>query len=467
MAVMPQDTADQPLFTALAAHGVAAMPPATAARDGESRALTRALFNGAVRSLPLALVPCADEAAIRTVLRLAADHGTPVSVCAGGHDLSGRSFDPENLVLDLGGLNHVHVDPARDEVTLGGGALTRDLLAALPEDRVTATGTVLTVGMTGATLGGGYGRLTPGFGLSADCLLRARVVLADGSVVIASEAEDADLLWALRGGGTGFGVVTALTMALHTLPRVLSALILYPPSEAGSLLLAAQDLIDRHPDALSLFMGFMTAPTGDVMLFVAPMWWGDGPEGEGVVDGLTQRPGAFVLETGWRPYRATFSAESEKAWPKGRHYHLPTRTVRRIDGHVAEILVAGARGMTSPNSAIVLHDFHGAPTRIAPGATAFPLREDHFVVEIIAAWDDPTAELAADGLRHRAWADDLSGALAPVSLPGGYVNLLPPDEAERVRLFYGPSADRLHATKRCVDPHDLFRSAIGRLPAVR
>lgn len=467
MTAMPQDPAKQTILSALAARGMSAMSSAAATGDAERRALTQALFNGAVRSLPLAVVPCAEEGAIRSAIRIAADHGTPVSVSAGGHDLSGRAFDEGNLVLDLGRLNHVYPDASAGEVTLGGGALTRDLLAALPEDRVTATGTVLSVGMTGSTVGGGYGRLTPKLGLALDCLLGARVVLADGSVVIASEDDDAELLWALRGGGTGFGVVTEMRMALHLLPQVLSAMILYPLGEAGGILLAAQDLIDHHPDDLSLFMGFMTAPTGEVMMFVAPMWWGDKVAGERLVEDLAQRKGAFVLETGWRPYRTTFSEESEKAWPKGRHYHLLTRTVQRIDRRIAEILVKGAQAMTSPNSAIVLHDFHGAPARVASRATAFPLRQDHFVAEIIAAWDDPMAELTEEGLRHRGWADGLSRTLAPVSLPGGYVNLLAPGDVERVRLFYGSSVERLIATKRRVDPHDLFRSGIGRLAESR
>ncbi|KAB0677347.1 FAD-binding oxidoreductase [Aureimonas leprariae] len=444
----------------------APLDPPNAAADAASDAMVvrteladRALFNGAVTSRPLAFAECADEAAVVAALGTAADLGLCVAALAGGHDVSGRAFVEDNLVLDLRRIRDVRVDPAASEVTFGGGALTGDVLAALPDGLVTATGTVLSVGMTGLALGGGYGRLVNRLGLAADCMRSARVVLADGSVVLASEREDAELFWALRGGGSGFGIVTSMTMALHALPRVLGATVLYPLDRAEDTLLRAQATLDSHPFDLSLFMGFVTAPTGEAMLFVAPMWSGDPATGEALIESLTALDGALVLERGWCRYRDTLSEESEKAWPKGRRYHLPTRTLGRLDETAVEMLVDAARRMTSPHSAIVLHDFHGAAAQVPPDATAFALREDHFVVEIIAAWDsDP-----GGGSRHRRWADELSAELAIIAIPGGYVNLLAPAESERVRRFYGLSAQRLADVKRRVDPNDMFRSGIGRL----
>jgi FAD/FMN-containing dehydrogenase len=428
--------------------------------QARQRGLEDAIFNGAVDLRPLAVVECADEAAVRAALRVAAEYAVPVSVLAGGHDLSGRAFDERNLVLDLRPMSRVQVASAAGEVTVGGGALTRHLLAALPDDLVTVTGTMLSVGVTGLTLAGGYGRLNSRFGLASDCMRGARVVLADGSLVMASERDDADLFWALRGGGSGFGVVTTMTMALHSLPLVLTAMILYPLDRAKDTLLHAQDLLDRHPVELSLFMGFMTAATAEPMLFLAPLWSGDSARGERLLQTLEAVGGARVVQRRWGSYQETFDEQGEKAWPKGRHYHLLTQTLRRIDETAAEILLEGARGMTSPTSAIVLHDFHGAPTRMAPDATAFPLREDHYVVEVIGAWDCGPAD---DGAQHKRWAEDLSDNLATIAVPGGYVNLISPSEGERVRLFYGSSTQRLIEVKRRVDPNDLFRSGIGRV----
>ena len=167
----------------------------------------------------------------------------------------------------------------------------------------------------------------------------------------------------------------------------------------------------------------------------------------------------MVLAQGWSAYRDTFDEETEKAWPKGRHYQMETQTIARLDERTAEMLVEGARQMSSPKSGIVIHDFHGAPTRVAAEAMAFPLRRSHFVVEVVAAWD-PSVE--DDGTQHRTWASELSRELSAVALPGGYVNLLNPEESDRVRLFYGSAANRLLAVKRRVDPAEVFRSSTGR-----
>ena len=454
------DRVDLP--TALQRQGVHSVAVADDQVPGVMRQiLDGAVFNGAVKEQPRGIVECVDEASVKAALRVASEHGIPVSVLAGGHDPSGRSFGADNLVFDIRRLAQVRVDRAAGEVTLGGGTLTQHLLEALPDDLVTVTGTVGSVGVVGLTLGGGYGRLNSRFGLALDCMRRARVVLADGSVVTASEDDDADLFWALRGGGSGFGVVTSLTMALHTLPQVWTAMILVPLEHAREGLLNAQELIDQHPVQLSIFMGFMTAPTGRPVLFLAPLWSGDPAMSEALVQRLSFE-GAQILQQGWGPYKNTFDPESEKAWPKGRHYHIPTQTLRRIDDQAARVLVDGARRMTSHNAAIVLHDFHGEPTRIAPDATAFPLRDPHFVIEVIGAWDHASAE---DDARHRGWAENVSADLAQLAMSGGYVNLLLPFEEERVRLFYGSAAQRLWTVKRLVDPGDLFRSGVGRLGA--
>jgi hypothetical protein len=431
---------------------------ATMTSGNRSALWKEALFNGAVSSEPRAVVHCSDESSISIAVRRAADQGTPVAVLAGGHDLAGRAFGENNFVLDLRGQSRVRIDAAAREATIEGAALTKDLLAPLPDDLAAVTGTVLTVGVTGFTLGGGYGHLNSRFGLGSDCLKRARVVLADGSVVTAGPDEDAELLWALRGGGSGFGVVSSMTIALHRLPPVHTAALLCPLAIARDALVLAQDLLDLHPVDLSLFIGFLTGPEGKPVMLLEPLWSGERTIGERILDDLSAMDGVATLGRRWCPYKQTLSEEKEKAWPKGRHYELTTRTLRRIDRAAAEILIEAAHKMTSPYSAIALHDFHGAATEIPSADTAFPLRDSHFMIEAIAQWDP-----AEDGSQHRAWARQTSEALARIAIPGGYVNLLKPEEADRARLFYGASAQRLTKIKERVDPTDLFRSGTGRL----
>jgi hypothetical protein len=433
----------------------------TVIHDTQNRAVFReALFNGRLEPGGRALAACEDEADVQAAVRLAADTGTPLAVLAGGHDIWGRGFTDNNLILDLRHLSRVHAAPAAREVTIGGGVLTRDLLAGLPVDTVTVTGSCLSVGMTGLALGGGYGALSPRFGLAADCIQRARVVLADGSIALASEEEDADLLWALRGGGSGFGVVTSLTLAVHRLAKVLKAVIVWPLEQAKEVLLHVQDLLDRHPVELSSLASFVSMPTGNKVLMVAPVWTGDALTGEELLRALSSLPGARCLQRSWVPYKDTLPEENEKNWPKGRNYFLRTRNLRRLDAGTIDTLMEGARGMPPPFSVIMLHDFHGTPAEVPSHATAFPLRENHFMVEMLAGWDNSLGP----GSRHEmGWADRLDRELSRIACTGGYINLLEPSEVDRVRQFYGSAARRLLETKHRVDPHDLFRSGAGRL----
>jgi FAD/FMN-containing dehydrogenase len=418
------------------------------------------LFNGAVRPEALGLVRCRDASHVSALVQLAAKHGVPIAVLCGGHDLSGRAFARGNLVLDIRDLSSVIVDRENMTVTVGGGTLTGELMDQLPPDLVTPGGTVSSVGVAGLALAGGYGRLTSTLGLASDCLEQAEIVLADGSLALASETDDPELLWALRGGGSGFGVVTSLRLRLHHLPEILTGMVIYPLEEAKNVLLFCQELIDRHPSELNLFMGFMTGPASQPVLFVSPTWTGERAVGEKLLEELHAWNLALTIQRGWVSYKDTFDEEAEKAWPKGRNYNLPTQSVHRLNEDNISALIEGARSFTSPFSALVIHDFHGRPTEVEPDATAFHLRLPHFVIEIIAAWDGSSKDAEAV---HFAWSQTVSDRLGAIAIPGGYPNLLSPGEAGRARLFYGQSCARLQAIKMRVDPHDLFRSAVGRL----
>jgi FAD/FMN-containing dehydrogenase len=419
-----------------------------------------AVFNGANELSGLALAACESEADVSFAVRAAADAGVCVAVTGGGHDMFSRAFAPDNLILDLRRMSGVSVDPDARHATIGGATLTRDLLARLPADRVAPVGTIQSVGVTGFALGGGYGTLIARCGLGADAIRSARVVLADGSIVTADPEHDADLLWALKGGGSGFGVVTSMKLALHTLPSVLSAMCIWSLENARPAMLRAQDLLDRYPYDLSFFMGFMTMPTGETVLFGTPVWTGHPSMGETVLRDITSNDGAQVAYQRRVPFRETFDEETEKAWPQGRHYHLLTRSIDRINSDSIEIMIEGARTMPGSTSAIVLHDFHGAAADVPHDATAFRLRDDHFVVEIIAGWD-PSSAHRVDAEKN--WAAQLDVALSKVALSGGYPNLLAPSDVDRVQQFYGESATRLNKIKQRVDPNDVFRSGVGRL----
>lgn len=267
---------------------------------------TGLLFNGAVDAHAMAIVQIRDKGHLSSVVRAASEHGTPMAVLGGGHDLSGRGFVKDNLILDMRSLTSVTVDSAGKTVTIGGGTLSGDLVEQLPPHLVSPLGTVAIVGVIGLALGGGYGRLTSTLGLTSDTLESAEVVLADGTTAIASEKEDRDLLWALRGGGSGFGVVTACRLKLHHIPEVLVSMHIYPMEDAQQVLLLCQDLIDAHPADLNLFMAFVTGPNGQPVLFVSPTWTGNRDVGEALVSDLQVGKSVHTIQSRWMPYKMTF-----------------------------------------------------------------------------------------------------------------------------------------------------------------
>ncbi|MBF9133841.1 FAD-binding oxidoreductase [Plantactinospora sp. S1510] len=423
---------------------------------------TRRLWNAAVTTRPAVIARCLDADDVRTVVRTARDCGVPLSVRAGGHDWAGRALRPGGLALDLTGMNQVTV--ARDSATaiVAGGATAADLLAAAqPYGLVTATGVVRAVGMAGLTMAGGYGPLCGRYGLALDNLLGAELVLADGQQVTASPDDDAELYWALRGGGGNFGVVTSLRYRLHPLRTVLAGMILFPVEQARSVLASYRNFLPRCPDELTVMAGFLPGPQGQPVLFLAPSWSGrDLGAGERAVARLVAFGRPVTAQVGPMPYGDALGMFDGGMLP-GNQYLLRTRWLADLSEPAVEVLLDAATEASSPYSALAVHHFHGAATRVGRTETAFGLRHDHLLVEVIAVWP-PGEPVAA----HRHWADRCSARLAPFALPGGYPNLLAPDEPERIRLAYGPNYPRLLAAKRRYDPDNVFGSAVPTLPRI-
>jgi FAD/FMN-containing dehydrogenase len=413
-----------------------------------------AVWNSAEEIRPLALIDCREDRDVQAALKIAREDDVPVSVLAGGHDPSVRSVRDGAMVLDMRSNNQVVFDRDQRLVKIGGGTLTKDVLRNLPPEEVIVTGTFSTVGLAGFTMGGGYGRLNSYFGLAIDQLAEATVVLADGRLVQASADCEPDLFWALRGGGGNFGVVTSMSFRVHSVASLLTALIFFPLQHAKSAILQVQEEIDTATDNTSYFSGFMTSQTGEPVFFLAPLWIGDRARGEALITRLSTWDGAQLAQQGWSHYRDLFSEAFEQQWPKGSQYRLNVQNVSRFTHEVSDILIEGARRFTSPASSIVIHDFHGAASAISGSETAFAMREKHYTMQLIAGWKDDSE--SAD--RHQGWAENLSKELSKLALPGGYVNLLHPDEISRVRQFYGPSAERLLKIKDEYDPLNVFRA---------
>jgi FAD/FMN-containing dehydrogenase len=401
---------------------------------------------------------CETSADVRAAVRSAREHGFPLSVRGGGHDWAGRSLRQGGLVIDLSHMRRVDVDPGASIATIQGGATAVDVSSAVvPHGLVAATGNCGSVGMVGLTTGGGYGPLTSRYGLALDNLLAAEVVLADGRLVHSDEHQNPDLFWALRGGGGNFGVVTSMRVRLHPIRQVLAGMMLFPWSQAESVLRGYAESIAEAPDELSVVAGVLPGPDGSPLVFLAPMWSGDSKRGEGLM-GRVRQLGTPVVDQvkpiTYLEWVGMFAA----AAPVGRHYAAKTRSVAQLTPAVISTLIAGGQQRSSPLSGIIIHDFRGAATRVPLTATAFGLRQEHFMVEIIAAWERTAGN---DGENHLQWTQTLSENLAPHALPGGYPNMLGPDDHEQTAQAYGPNIGRLQQAKRRFDPDGVFTSAIS------
>jgi len=415
------------------------------------------IWNGAVAHEPALVVRCSTVDDVRLSVIAAQAHGFPIAVRGGGHDWAGRALRHGGLVLDLSGMRQVSVNPVAMEATVAGGALTCDVSAAAGSHGLAAvTGNIGAVGMTGLLLGGGYGPLTPRFGLAADNLLGAEIVLADGRLLKADETQHADLFWALRGGGGNFGVVTSMRLRLHAVGELLAGVILFPWTDAGPVLRAYADMMASAPDALSLIAGLSTAPDGKPVVLLGPVWSGDGDQGRQVIarlQGFGTPIAARIAPMSCSELLGLYDAQVVG----GRHYAVATRWLHELTPDVISALVAAYDRRTSPFSMITLHHFHGAGTRIAPTATAFGMRREHFTALVYGSWE---AGAGQDSGRHDQWVSDLSAGLAPLALPGGYANVLGPEAHGQISAAYGPNAARLRAIKRTFDPGDVFSSAI-------
>ncbi|MET7708248.1 FAD-binding oxidoreductase [Micromonospora sp. NPDC005413] len=422
-------------------------------------ATTTRLWNGAVERTPALVAPCLNADEVADAVRIAARCHLPLSVRSGGHDWAGRALREGGLVLDLTGMRAVRVDPDAATVTIGGGATAAEMLAAArPYDLVVPTGTVGDVGIAGLTLAGGYGPLCGRFGLTLDNLLGAEVVLADGRRVTADARHDAELYWALRGGGGNVGVVTELRYRAHRLPGVLAGMIMFALAEAPAVLRGYGALVAEAPDELTVMTGFLPGPAGEPVIFICPFYSGpDLDAGLPWMDRLRALGTPLVDQINPMPY-ADAMRMFDGGMVDGNHYLLRTRWLPALTDGAVDTLVAAARQVSSPFSAVAVHHFHGAATRVRLADTAFGLRTDHLMTEIIAAW--APGEPAGP---HREWADRTSAALAPLALPGGYPNLLAPEETDRVRLAYGANWARLRRAKRHYDPRDLI-TAVPTLP---
>lgn len=426
------------------------LPGRVCARNDQGFDDARKVWNGAVDHAPAVIAFCESEEDVQAAVRTARIHGMPVSVRSRGHDVSGRAVRSDAIVIDLSLISRVRVDG--NVAVIGGGATAAKVISAAAEHNLMpVTGWHGVPGLTGLATVGGYGPLIASHGLALDNLIGAELVLADGRRVTVDHDKDPDLLWALKGGGGNFGVVTSIRLRLHDSRRVLGGMILFPWNEAEAVLARYAKAIASVSIHLSVAIGVISLPDGSPALFLAPAWTGELSDGEIAMEVLKRCGTPMHAQVGSMSYPDLIQSFDAQVM-NDKHYAMETRWIPSLTPETIAALIAGGVGRASPFSTIILQHFRGLPTQLPPDSTAFGLRREHFIVEIIACWD-PAGD---DGAIHKRWARDLSQALAPMSLPGGYPNFLGPHAQDQIAHAYGNNLARLQAVKRRFDPEGIF-----------
>jgi FAD/FMN-containing dehydrogenase len=413
----------------------------------------RAVWNGMVDRRPALIAYCANRQDVIEAVDFARTTGILTAVRSGGHNIAGASLCDGGLVIDLSRMNGVTVDPVNRTARAEGGALLADLDAATQTHGLaTTTGVNSDTGLIGLTLGGGIGRLGRKHGLSCDNMLSAEVVTADGRVVDASEHENADLFWGLRGGGGNFGIVTAITYRLHPLgPMVLAGSLVYEWKRVRDALRLYAEFSAAAPDALCTDAALITMPDGNHGFAISAFYAGSMDDGERVLRPLRQALTPVADRIGPMSY-VQLQKAGDASFPRGHRFYWKAQFLQQITEAAADALIDRFPSVPSPQSFFVFQQVGGAIARVPATATAYANREAAYDSFPVSIWSDPAADEA-----NIAWAREMYAALRPFGMDAVYVNNLGDEGHERVKAAYGENYDRLVTLKRKYDRDNLFR----------
>jgi FAD/FMN-containing dehydrogenase len=429
----------------------------------------RKVYNAMIDKKPAVIVRCADVADVIACVHYARDQGLLLAVRGGGHNGGGLGVCDGGMVLDLGAMRGIRVDPKGHTVRVEGGATWGDVDHATHAfGLATPAGIISTTGVGGLTLGGGIGHLSRRFGLTIDNLLSVDVVLADGRFVSANARENEDLFWAVRGGGGNFGVVTSFEFKLHALHTVQAGPTLWPMEQATEVMKWYRDFIGQAPTELNGFFAFLTVPPGPpfpealhLKKMCGVVWCHTGDAAQAERDFApvqAMKPALFGIQP--MPYPVLQSA-FDALYPPGHQWYWRADFVNELsDEAIARHVEHGAR-MPTMQSSMHLYPIDGAVHRVGRNETPFAYRDSKWASVIVGVDPDP-----AQRENISAWCRNYWDALHPYSAGGAYVNFMMDEGQERVQATYREHYERLAAVKARFDPRNLFRVNQNIKPAV-
>lgn len=413
---------------------------------------TRRVFNALIDRRPAFIVQPADTADIVRTVNFACENSLLLTVRGGGHNVAGHAVADGAVMLDLSNLKGAEIDPKARTVRAQPGLRLGEFDAQTQNFGLATTmGSVSDTGIAGLTLGGGLGWLMRKYGLACDNLISAEVVTADGQVRRASQTENPELFWALRGAGHNFGVVTEFTYRLHPVgPAVFGGLILYPLSQAPKVLAFYRDYLAGMPDDFNAFAACLTSPEGVPVIGIAVCHCGPSDEGRRLAEPLGKLGRPLMDAAGPMPY-VQVQRMLDDAAPFGARHYWKSSVIRELSAGAIDTVTELCGQFSSARSIVLIQPLGGAMGRVEPEATAFPHRSG-FMMSIIGMWLEGPAD------EHRAWVREVHRGLEPFSTGGAYVNDEDAESGEAaVRAAYGPNYDRLARLKAKYDPDNLFR----------
>lgn len=429
----------------------------------ESYEETRRIWNGMIDRRPAAIARCTGPADVMAAVRFAREHELPIAVRCGGHNVAGNAICDDGLVVDLSAMRGVRVDPSRSVVRVGGGALLGDIDHETQAfGMAVPVGAVSETGIGGLALHGGLGFLTRKYGLTADNLVSADVVTADGSLITADETDHQDLLWALKGGGGNFGVVTSFEFRLHPMgPDVWFLLTFYPADQAAKVLETFRSFMLEAPDDLMAITIYWSAPEhepipeehqGAPVMVVVGCWSGPVDEGERATRPLREIATPVADLSGPMPYVAVqqlFDAD----YPKGLRYYWKSLYLQELSDDVIRLACEAGADRPTPISTVEVWALGGAMGRVRPEETAFFHREAPFLLTIEANAEDPTTD-EANVAWVRRWHEDATR----FSRGGTYFNFGGFWEGgeDLLAQSFGKNYQRIQGIKAKYDPENVL-----------
>jgi FAD/FMN-containing dehydrogenase len=421
----------------------------------------RRVYNAMIDRRPHVVVRPKDADDVAAAVDFARERALPVAIRGGGHSVPGFGTGDDAVVVDLSEMQGVTVDPKKRTARAEGGTTWGTFNDATHAHGLATTGGIIsTTGVGGLTLGGGIGYLTRGVGLSCDNLVSAEVVTAEGGRVTASEQENEDLFWALRGGGGNFGVVTSFEFELHPIREIYGGPMLYELDDAATVLKFYRDFIKDAPEEFGGFPAWQIAPPlpfipedrhGEPFMAFVACWAGPVEQGEQALKPFHEVAPVVAEHVGPMPYPAINSA-FDALVPAGLQHYWKANFVKKLTDDAIEAHLEHGPKVPAVNSTVHIYPINGAAHRVDADATAFAYRDATFATVIAGMWPEP-----ADNEKNIGWVRDFYDATAPLSEEGGYINFMAEDDQDRIRANYRGNYDRLVEVKRKYDPDNLFR----------